>query len=76
MDSFLDIDLPQAIKSKEEVEIVDMVIFLKRRLTQAVSKSHEFQFTCDNLDQFKDKLAELINTLPEDLRSFFLQSQT
>lgn len=76
MDSFLDIDLPQVIKSKEEVEIVDMVIFLKRRLAQAINKSHEYQFTCDNLDQFKDKLAELINTLPEDLRSFFLQSQS
>lgn len=75
MESFLDIDLPQAISSKAEVEVVDMIIFLKRRLAQAVNKSHEYQFTCDSLDQFRFKLGELINTLPEDLRSFFLQSQ-
>jgi len=75
MESFLYIDLPQAVKSKDEVEVVDMIIFLRRRMTQAMNKSHEYQFTCGNLDQFKFKLAELINTLPEDLRSFFLQSQ-
>lgn len=75
MESFLDIDLAQAIKSKAEVEIVDMIIFLERRLAQAVKKSHEYQVTCGNLDQFKFKLAELINTLPEDLRSFFLNRQ-
>lgn len=71
MESFLDIDLPQAIESKEEVEIVDMIIFLRRRLVQAQNKSHEYQFSCNNLDLFKTKLAELINILPEDLRSFF-----
>lgn len=75
MESFLDIDLPQAIKSKDEVEVVDMIIFLRRRLSQAVTKSHEFQFTCTSLDQFKFKLAELIHTLPEDLRSVFLQGE-
>lgn len=75
MESFLDIDLPQAIESKDEVEVVDMIIFLRRRLAQALNKSHEYQFTCSNLDQFRFKLAELINTLPEDLRSFFLQSK-
>lgn len=76
MESFLDIDLPQAIKSKAEVEIVDMIIFLKRRLTQAVNKSHEYQFTSDSLEQFKFKLSELINTLPEDLQTFFLHTQS
>lgn len=75
IESFLDIDLAQAIKSKDEVEVVDMIIFLKKRLAQAVKKSHEYKFMCGNLDQFKIKLAELINTLPEDLRSFFLERQ-
>jgi len=75
LDSFLDIDLPQVIKSKDEVEVVDMIIFLKRRLAQAVSRSHEYQFNCENLDQFRLKLVELISTLPEDLRTFFLQHQ-
>lgn len=74
MESFLDINLPQAIKNKGEVEVVDMIIFLRRRLAHAVAKSHEYQFTCSNLDQFKAKLSELIDTLPEDLRTFFQQS--
>ena len=50
-----------------------MIIFLKRRLAQAVSRSQDYQFSCENLDQFRFKLVELINTLPEDLRTFFLQ---
>lgn len=75
MESFLDIDLPQFIKSKDEVEVVDMIIFLKRRLAQAMTKSEEHQFNRENLEQFKFKLVELINTLPEDLRTFFLQRQ-
>lgn len=75
LESFLDIDLPQVIKSKDEVEVVDMVIYLKRRLAQAVTKSQDYQLSCESLDQFKYKLIELINTLPEDLRTFFLQRQ-
>lgn len=74
MESFLEIDLPQTIKNKDEVEIVDMIIFLKRRLNHAVNKSHEYQFTCDNMDQFKYKLTELINSLPDDLRACFLHN--
>lgn len=75
MESFLDIDLPQVIASKDEVEVVDMVIYLRRRLAQAVKRSHDYQFSCEHLEQFKGKLVELINTLPEDLRTFFLQRQ-
>lgn len=75
LESFLDIDLPKVIRSKDEVEIVDMIIYLKRRHLQAVSKSEEYQFSCESLDQFRGKLIELINTLPEDLRTFFLQRQ-
>lgn len=75
LESFLDIDLPQVIKSKDEVEIVDMIIYLRRRHAQAISKSQEYQFNCESLDLFREKLIELINTLPEDLRTFFLQRQ-
>lgn len=75
LDSILDIDLPQVIKSKDEVELVDMIIFLKRRLAQAVSRPQDHEFSYENLDQFRVKLVELINTLPEDLRTFFLQRQ-
>lgn len=75
MESFLDLDLPQAVQDKGEVEVVDMIIQLKRRFAQAIKKSHEYHFTCENLDQFKLKLAELINTLPEDLRSIFSHTQ-
>lgn len=75
LESFLDIDLDQIIKTKNEVEVVDMIIFLKRRLAQAATKSQDHQFSCQNFDQFKSKLTCLINTLPEDLRTFFLQRQ-
>lgn len=75
LESFLDIDLPQVIKSKNEVEVVDMIIFLRRRLNQAATKSQDYQLSLENFDQFKYKLTELINTLPDDLRTFFLQRQ-
>uniref|UniRef100_A0A6G1SIZ2 Protein FAM116B n=1 Tax=Aceria tosichella TaxID=561515 RepID=A0A6G1SIZ2_9ACAR len=75
LDTFLDIDLPQVIKSKDEVELVDMVIYFKRRLALAVSKSHDYHFSCENMEQFRYKLTELINALPEDMRTFFLQRQ-
>lgn len=73
MESFLDIDLPKEIGSKDEVEMVDMIIRVRNRLAQAVKKSHEYQFTCSNLEQFKFKLNELINALPTDLRPLFSQ---
>lgn len=73
MESFLDIDLSKIIERKDEVEMVDMIIRVRNRLSQAVKKSHEYQFTCNNLDQFKSKLNELINALPADLRTLFKQ---
>lgn len=75
MESFLDVDLRQVLSTKAEVEVVDIIIFLRRRLAQAMKKSPDYQFSCNNMNQFKYKLSELINTLPEDLREFFLQSQ-
>lgn len=75
MESFLDLDLPQAVQDKGEVEVVDMIIQLRRRFASATNKFHEYNITFENLDQFKQKLAELINTLPEDLRSIFSHTQ-
>ena len=75
MESFLDIDLPRVIDSKDEVEMVDMIIRVRQRLAQAVRKSHEFQFTCSNLEQFRIKLNDLINALPSDLRPLFAQNE-
>lgn len=75
MESFLDIQLPRTIEDKTtEIEIVDMIIKIRNRLAQAMNKSHEYQFTCSNLDQFKLKLSQMIEALPSDLRPLFTEN--
>lgn len=73
MESFLDVDLPELLKTKDEVEVVDMIIFLKRRLVQAAKKTPDYQLSKNNMNHYEFKLAELINTLPDDLRQYFLK---
>lgn len=67
MESFLDKDLPQVMANKGEIEIIDMIIFLKSRLKVLNCMPNASQ------DLFKQKLSELIGMLPEDLRNFFLK---
>lgn len=75
MESFLEVELPQAINSQNEVEAIDMIIRIRHRLNEAISKSHEYQFTSSNLDSFEKKLAQMIEALPIDVRPLFTKNQ-
>lgn len=62
--SIMEIDMD----SKGEVEVVDMIIFLREKLMQTNGSS---SLTDENVVQLKDKLNKLIDTLPIDLQPAF-----
>ncbi|XP_064632620.1 protein DENND6B-like isoform X2 [Lineus longissimus] len=66
IEALCDADLMEWIKGKQEVEIVDLILRLREKLTTAID--NQVPITEDKVEQLQLHLQSIINSLPEDLQ--------
>ncbi|XP_070559229.1 protein DENND6A-like isoform X2 [Ptychodera flava] len=67
LEALCDADLMVWIKDKQEVEIVDLILRLRDKLSSV--SIHQLPVKADRLKQLKVHMEHIISTLPEDLQS-------
>lgn len=60
-------DLKVWVQGKQEVEVVDMILRIRHKLEQ--SETNELPLSSSTKDQLRLRMADIICTLPDDLRT-------
>lgn len=64
-----DADLRQWVQDKPEVEVVDMVLKIKNKLSDC--KEHDLPVSQETTNQLYQRLNDILDCLPEDLQKIF-----
>ncbi|KAJ9584820.1 hypothetical protein L9F63_020841 [Diploptera punctata] len=67
LEALSDADLKVWVQGKQEVEVVDMILRIRHKLEQ--SKTEELPLSDTTRDQLRLRMADIICTLPEDLKT-------
>lgn len=60
-------DLKVWVQGKQEVEVVDMILRIRHKLEQ--SETNELPLSSSTKDQLRLRMADIICTLPDDLKT-------
>ncbi|XP_023722839.1 protein DENND6A isoform X3 [Cryptotermes secundus] len=67
LEALSDADLKVWVQGKQEVEVVDMILRIRHKLEQ--SETNELPLSSSTKDQLRLRMADIICTLPDDLRT-------